>query len=118
MVDTTHTDVCIAEKMRDRKGKFTLKLSGTPADLLRREKDRERKKITRALGTFDRLTLVATQTEMEHFCLLRTKIGEVFYTGSDEFCASFKRNKPILLFEEKMIEIRRTSILQKLTKTN
>ncbi|XP_062607149.1 uncharacterized protein LOC134268931 [Saccostrea cucullata] len=106
-----------AKKIRDKdSGKFVRKKTGTDTDFKRRQKDVERKRLSRGLKVFEKMAAFANDNEdVQYFAVIK-KGEEVHFSGSEDMVKNFKENKNILNFTDSMIETREESILQKIIK--
>ncbi|XP_076074167.1 uncharacterized protein LOC143045500 isoform X1 [Mytilus galloprovincialis] len=96
-------------------GKFEMKLSGTPTQLLRRKRDRERKQLNKGLSLFDKMAKFANANEEDTTYFVMFKKGqEVHFCGSKEYVAKFKNNEALNEFSEAMIETREEPLLRKI----
>ena len=104
----------IVGNKRSAKGKFLKKSGGTPKEEERRARDRERKTFDRVLKIFDRLSVKSKEQELEYFCVIQRKNGEVHYSGTRKFTRKFQSNESLIEFNDSMLESRRESILKKI----
>ncbi|CAG2256027.1 unnamed protein product [Mytilus edulis] len=97
-------------------GKFEMKLSGTPTQLLRRKRDRERKQLNKSLSLFDKIAKFANANDDTSYFVMFKKGQEVHFCGSKQYVEKFEDNEALNEFSESMIESREEPLLRKTNK--
>ncbi|VDI16269.1 zinc finger SWIM domain-containing protein 3 [Mytilus galloprovincialis] len=97
-------------------GKFEMKLSGTPTQLLRRKRDREKKQLNKSLSLFDKIAKFANANDDTSYFVMFKKGQEVHFCGSKQYVEKFEDNEALNEFSESMIESREEPLLRKTNK--